>query len=372
MSKDNKIIIINAYQHADTVTGTDRMAYNFLRELQVIDRINKYHVVCSNEHYTRSVIKNDNFHILKPPIVKNKLIQRLSNKFWRTLLPLGLIRYRADVYFSVHNMRLPKLRIARKMIASNLDLIPLKLDEYAQILGKSRKKIYKEMLSVCKLADYFVSISGFSKQELCKAFSVADSKVLVIPLAVDNNFLKSNMPKSKSVYPSAKFILTIGGSEPRKNVKEVVEAYRLLPMVIRSEYTLAIAGGDWHGRSLGEFKANENIKALGQISDTDLLILYKTATLFVFASKYEGFGFTILEAMAQGTPVLSSSSSSLPEVGGTAVEYFDNSKVLVNKLQRILTDKKILGLMSVASKKRAGDFSWSSSAKKLHTLFISD
>lgn len=359
-------IILNAYQHSKHITGTDRMAFNYLYGLQKIDSSNKYIVVCSNEEYILSCITSDNFTIIKPRKINNALVSRIYGKLWRELLDIRLYIKKADVYFSFHNMQTPKFRIARRIITSNLDLIPLVFKEYGDIAPK----VINRIKNSAKKSDYFVSISNFSKNELIKVLSIESDDIAVIQLAADKHFeqvskLDINVPK--------KYILTIGGSEPRKRVKDVITAFKNLPSDIRQEYHLVIAGGNWHGKKL-EGINDVNIKYLGYVNDADLPALYQNASVFVFASEYEGFGFAILEAMKSKTPVINAIGTSLDEVAGTATLKFKTGDIknLTKQIRTLLLDKGLQKDLVSKGTEQSDSFSWEKSTKKLHKLLTNN
>jgi glycosyltransferase involved in cell wall biosynthesis len=362
-------IIINAYQYSPNVTGTDRMAYNFLRELQKLDHTNTYYIVCSSEQYIQPVLTNPNFKALEPRhFLPTSFARRVVNKLWRISLPWYLPRFKADVYLSFANMRLPHRRVAKRMIASNLDLIPLKLDEYKTLSPGQLREIERTAAS----ADAFMSISAYSKQELCDTLGVDPQKIQVIHLAADPLF-DGSAPASALELPPT-FIFTMGGSEPRKNVTAVAQVFARLPKDLQKTYPLLIAGGSWHGRPLDALELTPHIKTLGYVSDADLAYLYAHATAFVFASSYEGFGFTILEAMAYGTPTLSATGSSLDEVAGQATLRFEPNDIatLERQLRTVLTKPDVRKKLQVAGKKRSQEFSWSKSAHQLHALLTNE
>lgn len=363
-------IIIDAYQYSPSITGTDRMAFNFLRELQKIDKSNSYIILCSREQYTKSSITNKNFKVLAPPaICKIPFAGRYFSYIWRRLTKIRLISIKADIYFSFHNMSLPGRRLANKMIASNLDLIPITLDEYKNLGRNTPEEQLEEYKRVSTLADQFISISRYSKEELSAAIGVPKKKISVLYLAADNSFSAPTIEVKKDNTPKNKYILTIGGSEPRKNVQKIIDAYKLLPKKTQKEYGLTIAGGKWHGRKLEGIKSS-NITQLGYVSDESLPSLYKNATAFVFASKYEGFGFTILEAMASGTPVINARGSSLDEVAGKATLNFnpDDPHELAEKITHLLKNKELQSKLIELGHKQNKKFSWEKSGKQLHRI----
>lgn len=363
-------IIINAFQYSPDITGTDRMAYGFLDKLQKLDTTNKYIIVCSNESYNRSAISSANYKIITPfQLHCGRFVQRMYNKFWRAILPYRLRSYRADLYFSFHNMSLPKIKVARKSVVFNLDLIPVVLSGYESIHKKTREALLAEYKDIAEKTDHIISISEFSKNELSTLLSISPSKVSVIPLAVSDS-LAQEATTSYDGLESRTFLLTIGGTEPRKNVKTVVEAFKKLPGEIQSAFPLVIIGGEWHGIKLDEFKNIPNVHCLGYVPEDQLPWLYANCKAFVFASEYEGFGFTVLEAMAAGVPVISSTSSSLAEVAGDAALLFEphDSELLTKHLQRLVIDKNLERSLMESGQSRAKEFSWESSTHKLMQL----
>lgn len=363
-------IIINAFQYAHTVTGTDRMAHNFLTELQKIDTTNEYFVICSIESYNRSAIKNENFKVIKPlELSGNQLLQRIYNKLWRTLLPVRLKLLGADCYFSFHNMSLPQISVAKRMIVFNLDLIPIVLPGYESIHKKSRDALTEEYRKIAERADHFISISEFSKNELNQLLGVAKDKVSVVHLAARPDFGQDAQLENPELR-AGKYLLTIGGTEPRKNVETVVHAFIELPTELQQSYPLVIVGGEWHGISLEKLRAHPHIKCLGYVHEDELPGLYKNARAFVFASEYEGFGFTILEAMAAGTPVISSNSTSLEEVAGNAALLFEPHDIFALKqhIESVIKDTGLSKRLVDAGQTRLREFSWTNSAKKLHEV----
>ncbi len=349
------------------------MASNFLSELQKVDEINEYTILCSRREYVLLSVVKPNFHIVKPPAIASlPLLSRYISYVWRRATKIRLLNKRADVYYSFHNMQLPGRRVANRMVTSNLDLIPLALDEYKNLGRTTYEELFSEFQRVASSADKIVSISDFSKSELCEKLQVPMNKVEVIHLAADPAFKKvsDSNTKLRGLGIDGEYIFTVGGSEPRKNVISVVDAYLRLPEIIKGDTKLVIAGDEWHGRKLEVFNRDPNIITLGFVPDELLPVLYKNARVFVFASEYEGFGFAILEAMSCGTPVISATGTSLDEVAGDASLRFEphDTTKLTQQIQRVLTDKKLREKLIKSGNQQSNKFSWETSAKKLHRI----
>ena len=173
-----------------------------------------------------------------------------------------------------------------------------------------------------------------------------------------------------------KFIFSVGSIEPRKNLLGLLKAYNLLSNELKKEYKLVLAGfKGWENKEIVDLinQDKENIFYLGFISDQELAKVYNLASCFLFPSFYEGFGLPVLEAMACGTPVVCSDSSSIPEVGGDAVVYCDPYDIndIKDKIEFVLKDSSLQQEMIKKGLERAQLFSWDKSADEHLKVFKS-
>lgn len=172
------------------------------------------------------------------------------------------------------------------------------------------------------------------------------------------------------------YILFVGTLEPRKNLTRLLRAYALLPEQIRSRLPLVLAGGQGWGfsdpaRIASRLGIERWVKLTGYVDDTDLAALYKGARFLAMPSLLEGFGLPIIEANAAGIPVLTSSTSSMPEVaGGTAhlVDPFDISSIAGGLMQLASNDEEHARLAACA-RANAARFSWAESAANMENVF---
>jgi glycosyltransferase involved in cell wall biosynthesis len=227
-------------------------------------------------------------------------------------------------------------------------------------------------------ADRILSISKFSKKEI-SSFYKTKKKIDVLYPGIDQSVFfrwpAEGVKKVKANYGiHGKYILYIGNLEPRKNLDMLLLAYSKLSKSLRDEYSLLLVGGfGWNSESI--FKAIEKLRMEGNfiqmpskyVSDRDRPAILSGASLFVYPSKYEGFGIPPVEAMACGVPVISSDNSSLPEAVGEAAKMIPagSHTKLTLAMERVLTDKDLRQKMTVAGFKQADKFSWNESARKL-------
>ena len=170
------------------------------------------------------------------------------------------------------------------------------------------------------------------------------------------------------------FVLNVGTIEPRKNLTRLIEAYARAPR--RKEFDLVIAGGPgwmyddiYHAPE--KFGVSERVRFLGFVPDETLPALYSLCTCFVYPSLYEGFGLPVLEALACGAPVVTSKTSSLPEVAGAAAVLIDprDTEDLAAALARVLEDGSLRTELAQRGLKQARRFSWEASARQLRAAF---
>jgi glycosyltransferase involved in cell wall biosynthesis len=218
--------------------------------------------------------------------------------------------------------------------------------------------------------------AGFTRKELVSLYGLAESKIFVTPYGLENHFRpvqdNSKLQGIRQKFRTgSNYILALGNLQPRKNIQALLKTYCELVGQGLITQNLVIAGKPgWQAEQIyREARANgleERVILTGYVPDEDLPALYSAADLFVFPSLYEGFGFPVLEAMACGAPVLSSSSSVLPDVGGKAAAYFDPARpdALKHSLAALLKDKSILNRMSEAGLVWSRRFRWKQTAQQ--------
>jgi glycosyltransferase involved in cell wall biosynthesis len=229
-----------------------------------------------------------------------------------------------------------------------------------------------------KKADIIIAVSYSTKRDIINYFEIKEEKIKVVYPGVESRFrpirnikeyrLRNNLP--------SKMILNVGTLEPRKNVVTLIKAFKKLRKLGFKNYKLVIAGdkGWLYKPIFDEIKSSglqKEVLFLGCVKDEDLPILYNCADVFVYPSFYEGFGFPPLEAMACGIPVITSNTSSLPEVVDNAGIMVDPDDVnsLCNAMYNVLKDKELWHQMSKKGLERAKLFSWKETAKKILEIY---
>ena len=213
-------------------------------------------------------------------------------------------------------------------------------------------------VAACILAD-----SLFTKNEILRHLGADESTIRVVHLGTDFPPAFADIEPAR-IDGVRRYVLFVGEVEGRKNLATLARAMGMLSSGLRSDIALVVAG---RAAQLPErdAAADVNVRLEGEVSDARLAALYRGASVFVFPSVYEGFGLPVLEAMAYGTPVVASSSASVPEAGGNAALYFSatDAGALAAQLTRVLTDDVMAADLRARGRKRAAAMTWDTCAE---------
>lgn len=236
-------------------------------------------------------------------------------------------------------------------------------------------------------ADAIIAVSQSTKSDLSAQYGIPEARISVIRSGIAERFaaLSRNDPalllvKERYGLPY-RFILSLGTFEPRKNIVALIRAYEALMDLkhpVLSRYHLVLAGTrGWKCedvyQAIEQSPHRDKIIVTGFVDDADKPALYSLASVFVYPSLYEGFGFPPLEAMACGVPVIASHSASLPEVVGDAGIMIDPYRPdeLFRALDETLRDQELLQSLRTRGLARAASFSWQETARRTLDLFRS-
>lgn len=222
-----------------------------------------------------------------------------------------------------------------------------------------------------------IAVSESTRQDVIRFFGVPGERVVVVPNGVAEAFRPAD-PAAVADFRRNKglperFILFLGTLEPRKNIVRLLEAYALWlherPTSAKDAPTLVIAGAKgWFYETIfarvNELRLDERVIFPGFVPTEELPWWYRAAELFVYPSLFEGFGLPVLEAMACGTPTITSNASSLPEVAGDAALLIDpeDTEGLAGALARVLAEPEVAAKLRAAGLRQAARFSWARTA----------
>lgn len=214
-----------------------------------------------------------------------------------------------------------------------------------------------------------VTDSNFSRDELVRFEIAPREKIDVVPCGLDDSW--SPRPLPHRFAHLRRYVLALGGGNPRKNIGGMVKAWRLLDPNVRAEHQLVVIGRGASIFARERAAASDDLIEITDVDDNELAALYSGAAAFVYPSLYEGFGLPPLEAIACGTVAIVSETSSLPEVYGDAVAYCDPTQPasIAAALSDVLTDATRAGELRARSRALLDTYSWETSARQLIHLF---
>ncbi|MCL5264948.1 MAG: glycosyltransferase family 4 protein [Chloroflexi bacterium] len=365
------------------MTGSGQYTANLLRALARIDRRNSY-VLLGSGLEDASVALEWPSHRYRDVRTPFGAFNRQLDKVWfeQVSVPTACREEGIDIvhypYFAA-----PLIARARSRVVVTVhDVIPLLLPPYR---GSLAVRTYTRLVSTAaRRADVVIADSESTKADIVRLLGIPSERIRVVYLAADERF--------KPVEDSAalegvrrkyglrdSFVLYLGGLDARKNVVSLAKAFAVASRELGADIQLAIAGQPMSGSKLfpdihgavRELGIERSVVFLGLVAEDDRPLLYSAAKLFAFPSLYEGFGLPPLEAMACGSPVVCSNTSSLPEVVGDAAitcEPTDHLRLAEAMLQ-VLTDGDLRAELRRRGLARSQSFDWKKTAEETLSVY---
>ena len=248
------------------------------------------------------------------------------------------------------------------------DLLPLRFPELFTSVNTTHMRVMAR--AVLPRADRIIVGSRYTRGELSALVGVPDERIEVVPYGIGPQFGLQAPDREwlkRRFRLGGRYIVCVGTLEPRKNLVSALRAFRRLSPTHEDLQVAVVGGQGWRNERFEHevLSTPGRVVRTGHVSDEELARLYSGAECLVFPSLAEGFGFPVLEAMASGTPVVSSNRSSLPEVVGDAgllVEP-DEDEAIAAAIERILGDPELAGDLRARGLRQARHFSWEACAE---------
>lgn len=345
-------------------SGVGRYLRNLITNLQKIDKKNEYFIFLLPKDY-QQFETTQNFQKVEADFswygfAEQFKFPKLLNQFKLDLIHFPHfnipIFYNGKFVVTIHDL-IHQHHVMKR--ATTLNPLTYKFKQFGY------KKVFKHAV---QKSEKILVPSHYVKNLLFKEWGVRNEKITVTCEAVDDQMLKMSDKIKKeridkileTLHIRQPFLFYVGNAHPHKNVEGLIKAF----LILKSKYPnlqLVLSGQDhYFWQRIKEENQHENIIFTGQVSEEQLIALYKGAQAFVQPSFEEGFGIPLLEAMALGCPVVSSSFGSLSEIGGEACLYFNpkDSEDMVLKITSILNDKKLRDDLISKGGKRYKKFQW--------------
>src|SRR6201984_668396 len=357
-----------------TEFGVGTYTRNIVRALGRLDRQNKYFLIGSPQKVAEIGSLPANFHTV-PLLERDTTVKGYFD------CRATLKRLNCDLVHIPHLYWLPR-SLPCPYVVTVHDV--LEYMSRARGFSEVRRSMHFQLTNrVLRKAARILAVSEFSKSEIEKLFRVQPRRVGVVYNAIDERFLRGHATDAERqmiaqryqvTYP---FLLYAGRISPHKNLIRIIEAFSALRGELDKEHKfpdlkLIIIGDDLSGhpdlrRTVVRSGVQNEVRFLGFVPIEILGIFYDVAHVFLFPSLYEGFGLPPLEAMSHGTPVVTSNTSSLPEVVGNAAVLVNPENVfeIMHALHRVLLDQPLREKLKQRGYEQSKRFSWDSSAKRI-------
>ncbi len=344
---------------------------NLLRQLARLDRDTEFVLLCRPEDAESLASLGNNFR----PIVETAANYSIAEQ---VRIPLAVRREGVTLFHAPHYV-LPPL-VPCKSVVTIHDCIHLMFPQYLPnrlALAYARTSIRL----AAQRATRVLTVSESSKRDILRFVDTEPDKIDVIYNAYDERFgvepREEDVVRVRERYQlHDEFVLYAGNVKPHKNLERLIEAFDRVRKRGLDHLKLVIIGDEISKytslrRAVHKHQLHKYVRFLGYLPEETLAVMYRLAGVFVFPSLYEGFGLPPLEAMASGTPVVTSNVSSLPEVAGDAAVLVDpyDPESIAGGIERILTDETIRRMLRQKGIARAKQFSWEQSVRRVREIY---
>jgi glycosyltransferase involved in cell wall biosynthesis len=350
--------------------GSSQYVYHLLEELRRLDGPESFLAYVRNAHVPASFANRPHFRTLPSGSPTDHPLARIA---WEQAIFPRLLRHDGVTLLHGAINALPVMWRG-KSIATILDLTFLRLPE---AFNRSNRLYLAWMVRfAARHANRIITISEATRRDVMRLLGVDGERVHRVYCGVDPRFhpmvSRADLEgfRSRNGLPE-RFILFLATLEPRKNVTRLIDAYVEMRRLGVTHVPLVLAGGPgWQSEEIYAHAARadlgDNLRFAGYVPGADLPLWYNAADLFVYPSQYEGFGLPVLEALACGTPVITSNGSSLPEVAGEAAILVSplDSHALAEAMVLALEDTQVKAKLSEAGPRQASKFSWARMAEE--------
>jgi glycosyltransferase involved in cell wall biosynthesis len=382
---------MQAFQSVNRIGGIGKYNQAFLECLFQLYPDNEYLMLYNGNNKER-IFEAKEFKIARQRVIRyfpgndlnpfNRWIQIMNYHFKFTDILHILSPFEPQQNTVIANKMLPA-----KTVLTIYDFIPYIFKDLYLPSAISRD-LYSERLKLLKSAKLLLSISEATKKDAINLFNIRPEKIINIGLAASNDYYKIDNLSSDIILDVKKkyqidgnFILTVSNLDHRKNLLTLLQAFSSLPDYIHKEFSLVVICNSEpeyvkNNQAISELLDKNNkvrIKFLYFIPNNDLLILYNSCYLFVYASLYEGGGLPVLEAMKCGSPVIASNSSSIPEYMGRKDTLFNPSDIndIRNSMVNVLTNDDFRSEIRKHGLEFSKNFSWQNVARKAFLAYES-
>jgi glycosyltransferase involved in cell wall biosynthesis len=351
--------------------GIGTFIRNLLRQLARLDSQTEFVILCRPEDRDALAVIGENFR----PVAETSGNYSISEQL---MIPWALKREGVTLFHAPHYV-LPPLVQCRSVVTIH-DCIHLMFPQYLPQRGAFTYAKWS-IRQAARRSTRVMTVSESSKRDILRFVDTEPGKIDVIYNAYDERFAieprEDDVVRVRERYQlHDEFVLYAGNVKPHKNLERLIDAFHIVRNRGLDHLKLVLIGDDMSKytalrRAVHKHQLHKYVRFLGYLPEETLAVMYRLAGVFVFPSLYEGFGLPPLEAMASGTPVVTSNVSSLPEVAGDAAVLVDpyDPRAIADGIYSVLTDEKLRRGMVHKGIARAGMFSWEQSVRRIRAIY---
>ena len=344
---------------------------NLLRQLSRLDTSTEFVLLCRPEDREGLATLGENFRSIAETAAPYSLSEQVR-------VPFALRREKVSLFHAPHYV-LPPLVPCRSVVTIH-DCIHLMFPQYLPNLA-ALAYARASIRMAARRATRVMTVSESSKRDILRFVDTEPGKIDVIYNSYDERFgvepLEEDVVRVRERFQlHDEFILYAGNVKPHKNLERLIQAFDLVRRRGLDHVKLVIIGDEVSKyaalrRAVHRHQLHQYVRFLGYLPETTLAVMYRLAGVFVFPSLYEGFGLPPLEAMASGTPVVTSNVSSLPEVAGDAAILVDpyDPHAIADGIATVLTDEATRRELRSKGLRRASEFSWEASVRRIRSIY---
>ena len=360
--------------------GMDMVVLELIRNLQEIDKENEYFIFVKPDEDDTVLNETPNFKIIK--------LDGGSYPTWEQFaLPKAAKKYGCEILHCTSNTAPYYTNIP--LVTTLHDIIYMESNYYKILTGSATTyqkfgNVYRKLIvpRVVKKSDKIITVSHFEKKRIAEFFNIEnDNRLEAVYNGVSTHFKpisdETELKRVKEKYNLPdNFFFFLGNTDPKKNTKGTLKAFSDFLKQSKSDYKLVMLDYDAHElekllTEIGDKQLINHILLTGYVVNTDLPAIYSLSTIFLYPSLRESFGIPMLEAMACGVPVITSNTSSMPEVSGDAAHIVNpfNPEEITEGIIKILSDKEYSENLCKKGLERSKVFSWKNMAKQVLVLY---
>ncbi len=342
-------------------TGIGTYTFELLKYLY-LDTQNQYFILLPAEDVSEEVLAVTN------PYVIHRIVSPKHSTEEEAEIISYLEKIQADLFHVPQNgIGLPQKKVCR-YVATIHDIIPLRMPNTT---SKSYSDLFaSEIPGILKRADVVITVSQFSKKDICAYFNLDPNKIEVTHLAAEEMYYELSKEEAKQKMQEKygiqdDYILYVGGYGKRKNITTIVKAFYQYKKQKKTDLKFVIAGevnykADEVISLVSELDLCEEVLLIGKVKTEDMVHLYNASLILVYVSFYEGFGLPPLEAAKCGIPIITSNTTSIPEIVGKGAIQVDPNldEELYQALLKLLEDPKEYKKMCEKAKNLAKRYDW--------------